>query len=179
MSKNVHLIVAVQKNLGIGYQGDQPYSFKEDFENFQKLTMGGTVIMGRKTWEAIPERFRPLPNRLNIVVTRNPEYVLPDNTHRAPSYESAKNLAYIHNPNGQIWNIGGAALYEQALSDCETEKIFITRIDGDKNCDTFFPDLYQQNFKKIQEFPLIYSKNRFDGKIYSFVFEEWQRTQNK
>lgn len=170
----VNVIVAIQTDGGIGNKGDQPYSFKEDFANFQSLTMGGTVIMGRKTWEAIPENFRPLKGRTNIVVTNNAEYPLPQGVILAPSYEKAKELAKTHNPDGQIWNIGGGSLYTQAIHDTDTSKLFITRILGEKLCDVFFPHQHHKYFKKTKSQPPINSKNRFDGQEYSFVFEEWE-----
>lgn len=172
----IHVIVAIQNlDNGIGIGGDQPYSFKEDFENFQKLTLGGSVIMGRKTWEAIPEKFRPLKNRLNIVVTSNSEYPIPDSVIRASSYEEAKGLAKEHNPNGQIWNIGGGQLYEQALDDPETSKLFITEIEGVIECDTFFPDKFREKFQKKEESQVIRSQNRIDKEDYLFVFQVWER----
>lgn len=174
MSK-VYVIVAIQIDGGIGNKGDQPYSFKEDFANFQKLTMGGNVIMGRKTWEAIPENFRPLKGRVNIVVTRNTKYSLPEGVVRASSYEEAKELAKIHNPDGQIWNIGGGSLYTQAIHDDETSMLFITRIKGEKICDVFFPHQHREYFKITETFPAITSKNKFDGQEYDFVFEKWER----
>jgi dihydrofolate reductase len=176
MAKSVYVITAIQSiDNGIGIKGDQPYSFKQDFAHFQELTIGGSVIMGRRTWEAIDKRFRPLKERLNIVVTRDAKYPLPEGVLRASSYEEAKELARKHNPDGQIWNIGGGQLYEQALNDPETKTLFITRIEGAQECDTFFSERYREKFQKKEESPVIHSENRFDKKTYSFVFEKWER----
>jgi len=174
----INVIVAIQdKDWGIGIGGDQPYSFKTDFANFKEKTKEGygSVTMGRKTWEALPKKFRPLEGRLNIVVTRNKNYPLPEGVLRAESYEHAKKLAVDHNPTGQVWNIGGGQLYQEALQDDSTKEIYLTRVyDGKKACDVFFPNL-EKKFKKEEVGDLQYHQNRFDKKYYYFRFEKWVR----
>ena len=172
---NINMIVAIQsKDNGIGFQGDQPYAFSEDFANFQKLTVGGIVIMGRKTWEAIPEKFRPLKERLNIVVTRQTDYNVPDGVLVSHSYEYAKELAREHQPEGRIWNIGGGELYKIGLLDEETTEIFLTRIMGEKDCDVFFPDFEKQFYLEAVAHATE-GINRIDKKSYEFQFEIWTR----
>src|SRR3954466_13080151 len=89
--------------------GALPWHLPEDMRRFKELTMGSTVVMGRVTWESLPEKFRPLPGRRNIVVTHQQSYDAPG-AETAFSLEDALGAA-----EGGIWVIGGASIYEQAL----------------------------------------------------------------
>lgn len=128
--------------------------------------------MGRKTWETIPEKFRPLEGRKNIVVTRNKDYKVPEGVLLTRSYEEAKILAQNHD-NRNIWNIGGGSLYKQAVEDQDTKELHITRILGKKNCDVHFPST--ENFFLREKNPIISSKNKFDKEKYFLRFEVWER----
>lgn len=104
----------------IGRGGTLPWHLPEDMAHFRALTTGGTVVMGRRTWESLPPKFRPLPGRRNVVVTRQPSY-------DAPGAEIVADLAAaLAEP---VWIIGGATIYRAALP--YADRIVRTEIDLD------------------------------------------------
>ena len=133
-----HLIVAIDRKGAIGHAADQLYYIKEDLKHFKSLTMGNTIIMGRKTFEALPKG--ALPGRKNIVVTRNRSY-------RAPGAEVAHSLAEaLSIAPAEAFIIGGAEIYRQALPMADT--LHITVIDDEAaNADTFFPAIPLERFR--------------------------------
>jgi dihydrofolate reductase len=126
------LIAAVARNGVIGVDNRLPWHLPADLKHFKQLTTGHTVIMGRKTWESLPAKFRPLPGRHNIVVTRNGEY-------RAEGATVATSLpaAVAAAQSSEAFVIGGAELYAAALAlaDC----LQLTEIAADFDGDTHFP----------------------------------------
>jgi len=132
------LIYARARNGVIGKAGALPWHLPEDLAHFKRLTLGCPVIMGRKTWESVPERFRPLPGRLNIVVTRQAGWS-PIGASTASSLAEAIALA-----TGQplAWVIGGAGLFAEALPLADLAEI--TEIDADFEGDAFAPQLGAQ-----------------------------------
>lgn len=129
----VILVAAIQKDRGLGYNNGLLYSIPEDMKHFTALTKGHTVIMGRKTWESIPEKYRPLPHRNNIVVTRNKNYVAPGATVVHRFYQALEQAP----SDKRVYVIGGGEIYRQALSYADT--LELTIIDGNKKADAFFP----------------------------------------
>ena len=126
----------MDKNRGIGFQGNLPWHLPEDLARFKKLTVDGVVLMGRKTWDSLPERFRPLPNRQNIVLTRDPHSLkVPDGVQKSSSVEEGLKLA---DENKQIWIIGGGEIYRLALPFCT--ELYITDVEGDFLTDASFPE---------------------------------------
>jgi dihydrofolate reductase len=103
--------------------------------------------MGRKTWDSIPPRFRPLKDRVNVVVTRGTEPENTDKTIRVGSIEAAVSFAGKNNPNSRAFVIGGAQVYREALQRAETKRILLTRVLSDFECDTFFPVQLSENGK--------------------------------
>ena len=137
------IVVAVDAQLGIGKTGALPWRLKEDMKHFRELTTaGGTnmVIMGRKTWESIPEKFRPLPNRFNVVISRTME-----TGHRDFSVERSLNdaLTYI---SGRMFVIGGGEIYREAITHPGCAELWITRVGASFDCDVTFPR-YDDRFK--------------------------------
>jgi dihydrofolate reductase len=130
---NLGLIYARARNGVIGKGGGLPWHLPEDMAHFKQVTMGCPVIMGRKTWESLPERFRPLPGRTNIVVTRQPEWDDPGAA-RAASLPEAMALCA---GESQVWVIGGAEIYAQALPLAHI--VEVTEIDADFEGDAFAP----------------------------------------
>ena len=128
----ISLIWAQARNRVIGANGAIPWRLPEDMANFKALTMGSTVIMGRATWDSLPERFRPLPGRRNIVLTRRPDWA-------ADGVEVASSLDQALAAAGDIWVIGGAAVYAAAIP--RAERIVLTEIDASYDGDTFAPEL--------------------------------------
>ncbi len=132
----VILLAAVAENGVIGANGALPWNLPDDLKRFRTLTTGHTVIMGRATWESLPERFRPLPNRRNIVVTRNPSYPFPKDVVQASSLEEAITLATQNNED-QIYVIGGGRIFEEALP--LADRLEITHVKQSPEGDRFFP----------------------------------------
>ena len=129
------LIYARARNGVIGKNGVLPWHLPEDLAHFKRITMGAPVIMGRKTWDSLPPRFRPLPGRRNIVVTRQPDWAAAGAV-RASSLAHAVSLC-AEAP--QVWVIGGAQIYAQALALADT--VEATEIDADVPGDAHAPDL--------------------------------------
>ena len=119
----INLIFARARNGVIGKDNQLPWHLPEDLAHFKRTTLGQPVIMGRKTWDSLPPKFRPLPGRTNIVVTRQADW-------QAPGATVAHSLAQAHSlcdPQQDVWVIGGAEIYAQALP--YARKAVITEID--------------------------------------------------
>jgi dihydrofolate reductase len=128
------LIAAVARNGAIGQGNDLLWQNPLDQKHFRQTTMGCPVIMGRRTWDSLPARFRPLPGRRNIVVTRNPDW-RDEGAEVAHSLDEA--LALLSGvPKAFV--IGGGELYAQAVA--RVDEMVLTEIDADFEADTFFPD---------------------------------------
>lgn len=139
----VKIIVAVTENDAIGRNGELLFHFKEDLKNFKKFTSGNIVLMGRKTYESIG---KPLPNRVNVVLTRNTSNDDTNNVIYKKTLEEA--LQYAKNiSNGRdLYIIGGGQLYKEALEKDIAEEVILTRIKTKiDNADTFFPKLDYTN----------------------------------
>ena len=109
--KRLQLIYARSANGVIGKDGGLPWHLPEDLAHLKRLTSGHPVVMGRKTWDSLPPRFRPLPGRLNIVVTRQPQWNA-DGALRAGSLQEALELCP---PDADVWVLGGAEIFHAAL----------------------------------------------------------------
>lgn len=155
------LVVAMDLNSGIGKEGGLPWHLPADLKHFKQLTtttrspsQKNAVIMGRKTWDSIPEKFRPLPNRINAVISRNKDLILPSGVLRGDSLESVLNqLSTMTNEVESIFVIGGAQIFDQAIRHPGCRKIYVTQIFKKFDCDTFFPPLHavwQQIFASAQ-----------------------------
>ncbi len=129
----VTIVAAVARNGCIGNGGTLPWRIPEDLKRYRAVTMGKVIVMGRKTWESIPERHRPLPGRTNVVVTRQADYGLPPGVERQPSLEAA--LA-AHAAAEVVIN-GGAEIYARAM--VHADALDITHVHRDVDGDTFFP----------------------------------------
>jgi len=126
----IGLIWAQAANGVIGRDGELPWHLPEDMTHFRTLTRGATVIMGRRTWESLPPRFRPLPGRRNLVLSRTPQ----DGAETFPDLPRA--LAAV---TGDAWVIGGAAVYKAALP--YADRIVVTEIREAFDGDTYAPDI--------------------------------------
>ena len=129
----LNLILARARNGVIGNNGQLPWHLPEDMAHFKRLTMGSPVIMGRKTWESLPLRFRPLPGRLNIVVTRQVDW----QGEGALVAHGLLDACALCPPESTAWVIGGADLYAQALALADAA--VVTEIDADFVGDAFAP----------------------------------------
>lgn len=131
----LHLIYARARNGVIGKDNQMPWHLPEDLAHFKRVTLGQPVIMGRKTWDSLPVRFRPLPGRLNIVVTRQTDW-------QAEGACPALSLAAARQLCGNApdaWVIGGADIYRQAEPLASTA--VVTEIEQDFEGDAFAPTL--------------------------------------
>ena len=131
----LHLIYARASNGVIGQAGALPWHLPEDLAHFKRTTLGCPVIMGRKTWDSLPPRFRPLPGRANIVVTRDAAWAA-EGALVAHSLEAARALCPT---NSDAWVIGGAQIYAQALP--VASRVVVTEIDQVFEGDAFAPEL--------------------------------------
>ena len=119
----------------IGRDGAIPWHLPEDLAHFKQATAGSAVVMGRRTWESLPARNRPLPGRRNIVVTRQPEWSAPG-AEKAPSVDAALDLAALDLAK-TAWVIGGAEIYRTAMH--RASELLVTEVDIDVDGDAFAP----------------------------------------
>lgn len=147
MSKQkVTIIAAMDNKRGIGIENRLPWRIPEDLEHFKYTTFGEVVIMGRKTLESMG---RPLPNRIDIVLTRGPDLPPHPDMSCAPSLEEAIKGVRRSYPNKQIFVIGGAEVYKQALT--LADRMVLTHVDGVVECDTFFPEFNSDHWRAVAE----------------------------
>lgn len=133
----MNAIVVVDRNWAIGRDNALLFSLPTDMKRFRSLTTGGTVILGRKTLETFPGG-RPLPNRRNIVITRNRGFTR-EGAEVVASTQAALELAAGEDPD-KLWVIGGGSVYTALLSRCK--RVYLTQVDTRaEDPDTFFPNL--------------------------------------
>ena len=141
----INIIAAMTEERVIGKDNKLPWHLPEDLANFKRLTEGNTVIMGRKTYESIPKRFRPLINRNNLVISKT--LPLETGIDVCPSLEEALDLA--HNYSKEIFIAGGASIYQQVLP--LTDRMYISQIKKNYLGDSYFPEFDQQKWKVTAE----------------------------
>ncbi len=176
MNKAFELIVAMDQKRGIGKNGTLPWKLADDLKHFRDLTTTtqnptsqNVVIMGRKTWESIPVKFRPLPKRLNIVLSKNPASSFPSGVQLFSSLDAA--LSSLQNSNSnieKIFVIGGAQVFQAAISHPDCQAIELTQILQSFDCDTFFPAM-DQNWTEISRTPV----RKADS--FAYYFSRFQR----
>ena len=138
------IIVAVARNRVIGKDNQLIWSIPEDMAHFRQLTAGHGVLMGRKTWESLPPRFRPLPGRRNIVISRQANYT-------APGAELAASLAAglaLAAGEQTLFVIGGAEIYNQALA--LADRLEITEVDLTPEGDSWFPEISAADWAEVK-----------------------------
>jgi dihydrofolate reductase len=129
---SVALIWAEANGGVIGRDGEIPWHLAEDMARFKAMTSGGIVIMGRRTWDSLPGRFRPLPGRRNIVVTRQPEWSAPG----AEAVHSVDAELFAGLPEN-VWVMGGGEIYREAMPFAS--RLEVTEVDLDVEGETFAP----------------------------------------
>eukprot|EP00644_Phytophthora_capsici_P015539 jgi/Phyca11/20664/fgenesh1_pg.PHYCAscaffold_70_\ len=181
--RSVRVVVAALEGTGgIGIRQQIPWHLPTDMKHFRALTTapaGSTtqhaVIMGRKTWESLPAKVRPMPKRYNVVLTRDAGYRqrenVPDAVGIAASFHEALELV---NQQGekvdQVFVIGGSAVYAEALSYPACSNVHLTKVKGQFECDAFFPlEQLQKTFKVVEE-----SDVKEENGV-QFQFVEWER----
>lgn len=153
------MIAAIDISYGIGRNNTIPWHLPEDLKQFKKLTTGGTVIMGRNTWDSLP--LKPLQRRKNIVITTS------------LLEEKYENTIFTGRPSDHlggedpIWIIGGASIYRQFLP--MVENIYLTRIFRDYNCNVQFPK-FEDRFKLVN-----YSEDFLYARMIPYRYEVWTK----
>jgi dihydrofolate reductase len=133
----INIIVAFSKsNRVMGKNGKIPWRIPDDISLFKSITDNNTVLMGRKTWDSIPLKFRPLKNRHNIVITKNPDPYIP-----LPAHSLMRGLEIAQELGNIVYVIGGESIYRQCLDIGIVDNIFASEIYQSYEGDTFFPKL--------------------------------------
>jgi len=180
----VSVIVAMTPKNGIGKDGALPWRLPEDMAFFKRVTtatagdMRNAVVMGRKTWDSIPEKFRPLAGRLNVVLTSkatDPNYCspYPEGVLVAASFANAVEAIEARSDVGEIFAIGGQAVYQEAVEHSNCVRLYITRIAKEFECDAFFPKLEDARFQPIH----VSTTSSHNDLSYDFVV--YERTVEK
>lgn len=155
------IIVAVGRNRAIGKENELIWQIPDDLRRFKEATTGHPVIMGRKTWESLPPSFRPLPNRTNIVITRDSTYKAPGAI-LAQSFPEALSRARDAEGAAEIFAIGGQWVYECALPFAS--RLYITLVDDERDGDAFFP-VYDDQFTR----EVFREEREFEGLKYTWL----------
>lgn len=156
------LVAAVAKNGIIGKDNALPWHLPEDMKHFKALTTGHAVLMGRKTWESLPPKFRPLPNRHNLVLTRDVAYVAPG----ATIVHTLDDAVKVSAGETALFVIGGAELYGHMLP--RADRLELTEIDVNFEGDARFPTVNRKHWREMKR----ESGNSASGLAYAFVTYE-------
>lgn len=148
------IIAAVARNRVIGRQNQLLWNIPEDMAHFKALTTGHTVVMGRKTWESLPPRFRPLPGRRNIVITRQTACTDPG----AEIADSLENALKLASSAATVFIIGGEQIYTLAMA--VADRLEITEVDLEPEGDAWFPEIDPVDWKIVA---------RTEGAGFAFV----------
>ncbi len=165
--------MAFDSQYGIGKNGQLAWNLPLDIKHFKEITTAVTdpskknaVIMGRKTWESLPSKFRPLPGRVNLVLSREGRIDLPVGVLCSKSMDEALNQLSSIVEN--IFVIGGAQIYAQAIDHPLCQKLYVTHVKGEYGCDAFFPPISRQFFP-------ISSSEVYQEAGISFQFSDYLR----
>jgi dihydrofolate reductase len=155
----ISIVVAHASNGVIGRDGGLPWRLPTDLRRFREITTGGTVVMGRRTFESIPPAFRPLPERRNIVLSSDPSYVA-DGAEVFDALEAALGAC----PDG-CFVIGGDATYRQALP--LADRVYATHVEASVEGDAFFPDLPESDWRCVEASePVAENDHLFTFRVY-------------
>lgn len=167
-------VVAVDAKLGIGRENDLPWpKLKADMKHFRATTteapdgLRNAVIMGRKTWDSTPERFRPLPNRFNIVISRQ-ALALPEGVALARSLDHALNIASLREDVAGIFVTGGGQIFAEAFAHFRCRSVYLTRIEHDFGADTHIPAI-DDRFERSETLA------RHEDAGVEYAIERWLR----
>lgn len=158
----ISIVVAYAENRGIGYRGELPWRLPSDLRRFRELTLGGTVLMGRKTFQSLPDAYRPLPGRRNVVLSGDPGF-------RADGAEVCATLDEgLDSCGGDCFVIGGGSIYEQSLP--AVQRVYATLVQGEPASDTFFPELSPKHWRRSERGEEIHENGQcFHFAIYDRV----------
>lgn len=164
----ISFVVAMSRNRVIGVNNQLPWKIPTDMARFTRITTGHPVVMGSKTYESFPEKYRPLPNRTNIVMTRDASKKFPG-AHAVTSLAEAIRLAAQQSGGEEIMLIGGGQVFEEALP--LTHKIYLTEVDTEvENGDAFFPELDELRWDVKDEGAFeADEKNQYGGRFLTYT----------
>ncbi len=139
----MNIIVAMCKNRGMGFKNTIPWHLSSDLQRFKYLTTSfenkNNVIMGRKTWDSLPNKYKPLPKRKNIIISSKKDIIKQENVIVYNDINLIKN--HYTEINKNTWIIGGTQIYNYALENDLVKSILVTVIDNEFECDVFFPEI--------------------------------------
>ena len=146
--KHFSIVVAIDEKNGIGKKGGLAWKLSADLKHFKEITTTtidpqkkNAVIMGRKTWDSLPEKFKPLPGRLNVVLSQNANQMSFSGVLFFTFFDEALKYLNIKEEIENIFVIGGAQVYIHALEHPKCENLYVTHLKGDFGCDTFFSNI--------------------------------------
>jgi len=166
----ISIIVAMSTNRGIGKNNDLMWHLPEDMKFFKEKTFGHPVIMGRKNYESIPEKFRPFKNRLNIVISRQDNY-------RAPDCILVQNIIKAievaqQDEQDEIFVIGGGQVYRESLELGKVDRMYITQVEAVfDEAEVFFPEFDESLWNRKE----LFRKEKDEKHQYSFVVYEYNK----
>ncbi len=161
----VRLIVAKSRNNVIGKDNRLVWDLPDDMKFFRDTTVGHTVVMGRKNWDSIPTKFRPLTGRVNVVLTRDSKFQA-----TGCVVENDMKTALSRNAAGDIFIIGGGQIYRIALDLGVVDEMLVTEIDADVEGDTFFPDIDAAKWtKKILSSHAVDARHKYGFDFCSYL----------
>ncbi|ESO83922.1 hypothetical protein LOTGIDRAFT_155225 [Lottia gigantea] len=186
-TKRLNIVVAACKNNGIGVNGSIPWRLKKDMAMFRHITSDtvdeskqNAVIMGRKTWMSIPDKFRPLKNRVNIILS-NTLSESPDGTYIVKNFQQALSLVNSDKMKQQIESvhiIGGSSVYKEAMESDYDCRVYLTKVDADFECDTFLPPIEESLFQRVKNPSNIPSDVQEENGI-QFTYEIYDKTTDQ
>lgn len=163
----ISLIAALTKNRVIGKNNNLPWHLPDDMKYFMQTTKEHHVIMGRKNYESIPEKFRPLPNRTNIVVTRQKNFTAPG-CHIVHTLEAGIDMARSEGEK-ELFIIGGSEIYDLGMA--YAEQLYLTEIDTTIEGDTYFPSINKEEWEELSR-----THHEADARhAYSFDFVVYKK----
>ena len=184
MINKIDLVACINsKSYGIGYKGNLLYNIKEDLRYFKDITTSkgikdsdsieDVVIMGRKTWQSLPEKSKPLKGRVNVILTSDLDFQIPDSDNIVVINSLETAIALFDNVEETKFNIhiiGGGNVYREAIEKGIPEFLYLTEVeDGDcKHCDTYFP-------KFLDKYVEIEDEGKRDNGTYSYTFKTYAR----
>ncbi|XP_064591770.1 dihydrofolate reductase isoform X1 [Zonotrichia leucophrys gambelii] len=186
MARSLNSIVAVSQNMGIGKDGRLPWPpLRNEYKYFQRMTSTArvegkqnAVIMGKKTWFSIPEKNRPLKDRINIVLSRELKEAPKGAHYLSKSLDDA--LALLDSPElkskvDMVWIVGGTSVYKAAMEKPIHHRLFVTRILKEFESDTFFPEIDHKDYKLLTEYPGVPADIQEENGI-QYKFEVYEKT---
>ena len=170
MSKDFNIIACVNNNFTLGNEGNLLYHIKNDLANFKRLTEGNIVIMGKKTFESLPNK-KPLPNRVNIILTHDTSYEVEGAYVVHSIYEA---IEVCENPffkGLKRFVIGGGTIYDQFFTHNLVGNILLTEVNDDTEGDTKFPQIDMSKYKTIFQTDWILNENELKYRYKFFKFK--------